>query len=281
MAVVIKPIGPNDLTEAARLVNESSRGHSFEFDLDLAKFLGLSSYWNFSYRHSSIAYANGVGAGVLLNTVEPQAQECYSFYWGVTPQFRGTTIALRMVTKFLNQVAAEGIRVSHADMGADSPADIFHRLGYRQCANVLQMDFTPDRALRKNLGGDVRAISMEEYLDATSVYRGEPFCWSIHPAALRNAARTLRCAMCRTTYAAFRPESERTRVIDFQFEVEDQAPALHLIEQLSERQVRFSYVLEGSPLYTLLSHYGYVTVSNFTALKLDLRQWAASRLGAK
>jgi len=79
MAMVIKPIGPNDLTETARLVNESSRGHSFEFDLDLAKFLGLSSYWNFSYYHSSIAYANGVGAGVLLNTVEPQVRSATRF----------------------------------------------------------------------------------------------------------------------------------------------------------------------------------------------------------
>src|SRR5215471_8656435 len=281
MAMVIKPIGPNDLTETARLVNESSRGRSFEFDLDLAKFLGLSNYWNFSYYHSSIAYANGVGAGVLLNTVEPQARECYSFYWGVTPQFRGTTIALRMVTKFLNQVAAEGILVSHADMGADSPAEIFHRLGYRPYANVLQMDFSPERKPRKNLGGDVRAISVEEYLDETRVHRGEPFCWSIHPAALRNAARTLRCAVSGTTYVAFTPESERTRVVDFHFNAEDQSPALHFLEQLSERQMRFAYVLEGSPLHTLLSRCGYATISTFTALKLDLRQWTASRLGAR
>src|SRR5215469_13404367 len=104
MRFTIKLIEAADISDVIAVINESSRGLSFELRLDRTKFLALSSFWNFSYRHSYIAFIGGELAGVVINAVDPEGRESYSYYWGVTPRFRGTGLGLKLAKTYLNQV---------------------------------------------------------------------------------------------------------------------------------------------------------------------------------
>src|ERR1700749_1734937 len=94
MSAVPRRIDLENLPDAIHLMNESSRGMSFEYQLDTFSFLSLSRYWNFSYEHSRIGYVEGEPAVLILNCVDPSAQEAFTFYWGALPKFRSRRISL-------------------------------------------------------------------------------------------------------------------------------------------------------------------------------------------
>ena len=52
----IQAITLQNLDDAVYLMNESSRGMSFEYNLEMFGFLSLARYWNFSYENSLIRY---------------------------------------------------------------------------------------------------------------------------------------------------------------------------------------------------------------------------------
>ena len=65
MAHEIRRITAADLSDVVHVINGSSAGFSFQFNVDLAQFLSLSRLWKFSYSHSYLGFIDGKPAGVL------------------------------------------------------------------------------------------------------------------------------------------------------------------------------------------------------------------------
>lgn len=139
MATDFRPLGIDNLEHAAHIMNGSSRGRSFEFNLDVTQFLALARFWSFSYGHSYVGYLHGEPAGIVLNSVDADAREGYSFYWGVLPEFRNRPFSLRLARYYLDQAGREGYRQTSADVSHDSPHSIYARLGYRPALEWLEL----------------------------------------------------------------------------------------------------------------------------------------------
>jgi hypothetical protein len=279
--VVIKLIGPADLPHIPQLVNKSSKDHSFAFDINLGSFLALSSYWDFSYQHSYIAYIGNEAVGVLLSVVDTAARESYSFYWGVLPQYRGTPLALRMGFKFLRQAVREGFLYSHADVASDSPLTIYHRLGYRKVAEIdymasdgpLKYEVLPSNSVQ------LEWLPADQFLDKTHSVHEPAISWAQRPEALRRAARVLQFVRHGTAYAAIERQSHMTRVMRFHFRPDDVHSAAGLLARLKHPPfpvpLHVCHVLPGSELRTLLTDLGFANARKGQALRLDLKAWAA------
>src|ERR1044072_8884355 len=108
MSYTVRRIGPADIADVASIMNESSRGHMFQFQLDPMQYLFLSNFWQVSYDHSYIALLDSRPAGVVLNCIDRPENESYSFYWGVIPGCRGRRLSMALVHQYLGQVRREG-----------------------------------------------------------------------------------------------------------------------------------------------------------------------------
>ena len=286
-AKVIKLITAADLPHIPALINNSSQGYSFAFHLDLMSYLGLSSYWDLSYQHSYIAYSKDRPAGVLLSTVSPGTQDCYSFYWGVLPEFRGGPLALRMVIAFLSQVASEGFVNSHADICPDSPRSLYYRLGYREVADVLYLEAGDQTAChRDNLQNEaMETLTVNQFVAEIHKFKDSFSCWGEQPVALRKAARSLKFVKYRGVYAGFIQQAEAIRIMSFHFEPSNRDSAAELILQLRTRpfgpSLHFCHVRPATPLHSLLVDLKFTATKRSTALHLDLRAWAESRRSSK
>ena len=145
MSFLIKVVTADDLDNVVRVMNESSAGLSFQFGIDSIQFLSLSNFWNLSYKHSYIGYVDSHPAAVVLNSVDPSTREGYSFYWGVRPQFRNTTVSLKLLMTYFDQLAREGFQYTYGDTSFDSPSSIYLRLGARFRGETLQMESSEAR----------------------------------------------------------------------------------------------------------------------------------------
>jgi hypothetical protein len=280
---VIKLIGPTDLPEIPQLVNNSSQVHSFAFDINVGSFLALSSYWDFSYQHSYIAYIGSQPAGLLISAVDRAARECYSFYWGVLPEFRGTPLALRLGFKFLNQTVHEGFLYSYADVGADSPLSIYDRLGYRKVADIHYMasDGPAEHEVIRSGRIALAWLTADQFLTETNSLSEAAICWAQRPEALRRAARVVRFVKYGTAYAAIECQSTMTRVIRFHFRSDDRDSAEALIAHLKRPpfpcSLHMCHVAPGSELHSLVTDLGFRNTRRGAALRLDLKAWAAGQ----
>jgi hypothetical protein len=285
MPFAIRLIETADIPNAVAVINKSSRGHSFELQLDGTKFLALSSFWNFSYRHSYIAFTDqGEPAGVVVNSVDPDTRETYSYYWGVMPQFRGTHLGIRLATTYLDQVARDDFSTAHAEASADSPNAIYRRLGFDVAQVAIEMEcpgsgFEDGRPLSEL---PVRRLELNEFLHASAGFRKQPLCWIQRPGSLRNAARFLRFVCCDTASAACRVGPDETMIIDLQFDPADKRAATALISYLVCEAIphgcKISSIQTNSALHTLLLELGFVVVKRATCLTLDLDRWRARTL---
>src|SRR4051794_27055368 len=124
----VRPIGLADIPAVASIMNDSSRGHGFEFRVQPIDFLFLSSLWQFSYRHSYLGLIDSEPVGVVLNCLDAASREAYSFYWGVVPSRRGRPVSMALVHKYLDQLRQEGYLRTHLDASLSSPLAIYERL---------------------------------------------------------------------------------------------------------------------------------------------------------
>jgi hypothetical protein len=284
MSFAIRLIQTTDIANVVALINESSLGLSFELRLDRTKFLALSSFWNFSYRHSYIAFMAQEPAGVVINSVDLEGRESYSYYWGVMPRFRGTGLGLNLAKAYLSQVAREGFSATYAEASSDSPNAIYQRLGFNIAQFAVEME-CPNFGLedKQQLSEyTVRHMELNEFLQESTGLRKEPLCWIQRPNALRNAARFLRFASCGSASAAYQAGSEETVVIDFQFDPADTPAAQTLITYLASkafpRPCKISSIRTDSPLHTLLLKCRFIPTRRATCLTLDLDRWRARAL---
>jgi hypothetical protein len=272
----LRRISPADIPDVANIMNESSRGHMFQFRLDPMQYLFWSNFWQFSYDHSYIGFVDSQPAGVVLNCIDRAGNESYSFYWGVVPECRGRRLSMALVHKYLGQVRQEGYQRAHLDCTFSSPTPIYRRLGFLPTMDVVQLE-TTQPVLEPVPVRDVREVALEDILSDPN-RRTHPIHWTRRPHFLRNSARYLHSIACfgekgMEAYAVVTCRSGHTQVLDLQCHQSAEAGRA-ILGYLLDRQYPppfiFSFVPMETPAYNLLVECGFHATKSFTSMTLDL-----------
>ena len=110
-----------NLPDAIRIMNESSRGMSFEWHLDLFGFLALARYWNISAQHTLLGYEDGQPAALIITATDPETREAYIVYWAALPQFRKGRTAIRLFESCCQKLYDDGYEILYGASVPDRP----------------------------------------------------------------------------------------------------------------------------------------------------------------
>lgn len=281
MGTELKAIRAADLSAIVRILNESSAGHSFQFHLDLVKYLNLSRFWNFSYDFSYLAWAGPEPAGIVLNCVDPMGSEAYSFYWGVLPEFRKRRLSIELARMSLAEMKRGGVRTAYADSSADSPLDIYIKLGYREHHRLVELR---TGAIAPAAVDEVEKLDVAGLLLELPSFPSSVSSWIARPSFLKTAAPFLEVVGLRrgerldAWIALTRWAGEITIIaLDFHADAEDNAR--HLVSHLSTYPGPYSasHVVSGSRADRLLRSCGFVTATEWISIALDLETYLPKR----
>lgn len=272
MATELKTIGAADLPAVVRIL---------QFHLDLMKYLLLSRFWNFSYESSYLAWAGPQPAGVVLNCVDPAGGAAYSFYWGVLPEFRKRRLSIELARKYLAQVKRQGLRTTYADSSADSPLDIYLKLGYREQHRLaeLRVGAIPPAAANEVEKLDVAALLVE-----LPLFPSAARSWIARPAFLQTAAPFLEVLGLRhgerlDAWIALTRWAGETTIVALDFHADAEDSARRLVSHLSTYPAPYSasHVVGGSRADRLLRSCGFATSIQWVSIALDLETYSPKR----
>jgi hypothetical protein len=264
-------------------MNESSDGFSFQFHLDTIRFLTISSFWSFSYDHSYIAFHDARPAGVVIDTVDRDEREAFTFYWGVNQPFRKTTLGFKLLMTYLDQVAREGFHRNYGNISPDSPRTLYERIGCEVKRETLQMESAEAYNDNDQYTRDPRIeeIRLEDFLADRGGVQDEPATWSLRPNSIRTASRWLRFVKFNDIRAAYYPHSTGSVVIDLKGRDLNKEHVSALLGQIAlssnNKRCTLSYVLSASPLAAILTELGYKAAKRATSIVLDLQRWQTRR----
>jgi hypothetical protein len=284
MATQLKNIGAADLPAVVRILNESSAGYSFQFQLDAMKFLLLSRFWNFSYETSYLACAGPEPAGVVLNCVDPAGSEAYSFYWGVLPEFRKRRLSMELARKYLAEVKRQGLRTTYADSSADSPLDIYLKLGYREQHRLTQLKAGAISAAAPEEDTGIEKMEVPALLAELPLFPSARGAWVSRPNFLRTAAPFLEVFGLRqgerlAAWIALTRWTGETTIIGLDFHEGAETSARSLLSHLSTYPAPYaaSHVVNGSRADRVLRSCGFVPALEWISIALDLETYSPHR----
>jgi hypothetical protein len=282
MPTELKRVGTGDLPALVNLLNRSSEGCSFAFHLDLVKYLNLSGFWNFSYELSYLAWADAQPAGVLLNCVDREQQEAHSYYWGVLPDFRKRRLSLDLVHTYLGELKRQGFRNAYATSSADSPLDIYLKLGFREHHRLLEL-----RTAQLPSSSSSHRVSKLDAATLLSELQSFPYSdrpWVARPAFLQTAAPfldlfgvwedgTLAGWMALTRWTG------ETSIVAFEFLPGRDVAARDMLSYLAVYAAPYSatHIVAGSRADMLLRSAGFEAAVERISVVLDLDTYLPKR----
>jgi GNAT superfamily N-acetyltransferase len=257
----------------------SSCDAPIRFDVDLLGFLAISRLWQLSYEHSWIAYADETPAGLMLNTVDSEDRQAYSFYLGVLPEFRRFGLSKELFDSFLTKVRRENYVAAHTETMSPIALSICTHLGYEAVHEALDMEFAIAPWGPPNARYDFRAVSPAQIFAEWSG-PDPPFrSWKTRRRSLAAAGSMLQ------TFAAYRdsrPEAyviagnwpNQTAILDLQFHPGCETAALAALAFLAAQGSRPPFIvydlLLESEQHRLLAKAGSSLVRRTTILTLSL-----------
>lgn len=278
MSLDLRPVTPENLESVVDLINGSSRGLNFQFELNVFKFLTLSRFWNFSYSHSYVGYLGGEPAGVLLNVADAPEREAFSFYWGVLPKFRNRRLSMALVDAYFDQLRREGYHRTHADVTSQSPLGIYEKLGYKKNQELIELKAQKPSVEAGNNEFQICFLEPRELLSQwTSFHAGFSY-WTRRPSFIRNAAPFLEIVGAYQqdrlqAYAVITCWPGHTSIVDLQFSVPAKSAAHQLIHSLLRNQYPLpfvvSFVPSASPVHAMLGECGFTLAQRFTSMTLE------------
>jgi len=284
MATELRNIGAPDLPAVIRILNESSAGYSFQFRLDPMKYLLLSRFWNFSYETSYLACAGPEPAGVVLNCVDPAGSEAYSFYWGVLPEFRKRRLSMELARKYLAEVKRQGLRTTYADSSADSPLDIYLKLGYREQHRLTHLRAGAISPAAPDEDAKIEKLEVAALLSELPLFPPAPRSWVSRRSFLQSAAPFLEVIGLRhgqrlDAWIALTRWTGETTIIALDFYEGAENSARRLLSHLSSYPAPYaaSHVVNGSRADRLLRSCGFVPNLEWISIALDLQTYSPRR----
>lgn len=187
MSESLRTISALNLGDAIHILNSSSRGMSFEWQLELFSYLMLWQYWKFTPQYSLIRYIDDEPAAITLNCADPESREAYNFYWGALPKFRSPKISLALFDACCQRLHDDGYITLHGDAAPDRPVRRYRFIQAHPHLTLLEMEAASPELPSADSTYDIRPINAGAISQLTS-QPGETFHWCQRPAFLTNAA---------------------------------------------------------------------------------------------
>ena len=279
MADEPRMLSMENLPDAIRILNESSRGMSFEWHLDLFGFLALARYWGASEQHTLLGYEEGQPAALIITSTDPETREAYIVYWAALPQFRQHRTAIRLFESCCQKLYDDGYEILHGASVPDRPVRRYRFIKSDAEHSVLDMEPTSTSLPELQSRFEVREIDLET-ISKVPIPPGEPVHWCQRNSFLRNGSiffqilgafegETLRA------YSVSVRKATPTTTVDFRSPDSSIEAGYEILRWLFSNDYRppmfASYVFENSYAHRLLSSAGFTVKRRFDTLIRDLR----------
>lgn len=275
----LRPINLHNVGDAVHLMNESSRGMSFEYNLDMFSFLSLARYWNFSYEHSLLRYVGREPAALILNCIDPEIHDAFTFYWGTAPKFRSRSLSLGLFDASCRHLLDSGYVLLHGDAVPDRPARRYRFVKAESRFEIVQLQAQCPKLPPIDSRFQVRLID-PGILAPFASESNQPRHWCHRHGFLRNAASFLQflgvfAGDALQAYAAVYPQTTNTAILDLVSSDHSLAAGYELLRWLLVQDYRppfiATYVFEQSYAYRLLTASGFQVKRHLSMLSRDLR----------
>lgn len=279
MSADFRTISLQNIPDAIRLMNESSRDTSLSYRLDFFGFLSLARYWDFSYQYSLMCYVDDEPAALMINSTDLQTQDAYTFYWGALPKFRRGKTSLTLFEAGCKKLRDDGYTMLYAVSVPDRPVSRYRFIHLQPQWGLIDMQ-TPSPSLpAAHPGIEVRDIDAGA-LSQVSFPPSEALHWCQRHTFLRSAAPFLQflgafAGKGLEAYAVVLAQASNTTLLDLRSAESGFEPGYELLRRLVTQNYRppFSatYVFEGSYAHRLLTTAGFSVTRQFSVLSRDLR----------
>lgn len=279
MSLIIRALTQHNQQDAIDLLNQSSKGTSLQYDLDIFGFRWLARYWNFSYEHSLISYMNEVPAALMLNCVDPDAHDAYTFYWGAPPQFRKGGIALSLVEASCRMLRDQGYTMHYAAALPDRPVRRYRFVQFKPECDLIDMQAQALSLPEPDPRFVVREVTVDD-LPEPPLPPGEYRHWCQRARFLRHAAPFVKIIASFAgdeieAYAVILPQFPHQAVTDIRATHGCSAAAYELLRWLTLQPdyrppTDATYVSEQSFSHRLLTDAGFSFKRRFSVLSRDL-----------
>ncbi len=287
MSEELRPISLKTIPDAIELLNESSKGTSLEYNVDFFSFLSLAAHWRFSYEHSFVSYVDGKPAAVILNGIDPEAHEAYTFYWGARPKSRNPKIALNLMEASCDRLRKEGYLRVYADSAADRPVRRYRFIQYYPLHILAHMAAANPDLPPADPRFEVRKVDLELLASSAPAPDGTVH-WSQRLTYLRNAPRALEffgayCDHTLRAYAVVASQPSGTNLVDLRSTTQDITAGYELLRSLTASNHLLPFtansVAEPGYAFSVLASSGFVVTRRVHALVRDLCATCKSRPG--
>jgi hypothetical protein len=280
----LRPITTKNLSDAIRLLNESSRDTSLQYNVDFFGFLAIRQFWNFSLGYSLIRYIDGLPAAIAINCADPQTHEAYNFYWGALPQFRSPKISIRLFDAFCQTLHDDGYTMLYGTAIPDRPVSRYRFIHAYPLHPLVDMKSDCSGLPAADPAFSIRKIDVSTLSQVPSLAT-EPFHWSQRPSFLANihfyvdllgafAGNDLKA------YAVVPAKPKETTLFDLRSPAACRPAGYELLRYVAQNYpspVLAQHVLEGSFAERLLADAGFVVLRRYSSLYRDLRTTCARR----
>jgi hypothetical protein len=278
MSAELRALDPQNLQDAIDVMNRSSRGTSLAYDLDIFGFRWLARYWNFSYEHSRICYVEDEPAALMLNCIDPDAHDAYTFYWGALPRFRHGRISLSLVEACCRKLYEDGYAMHYAVALPDRPVSRYRFVQFKPQCDLVDMQAQSPSLPTVDSRFEVRAVGVDD-LPQLALPPGEYLHWCQRYAFLRRAAPFLKFLASfagheMKAYAVVLAQFPNTTLSDLRSAESCSAAGYELLRWLLVHDYRppltATHVLEQSYAHRLLTASGFAVTRQFSVLFRNL-----------
>jgi hypothetical protein len=284
----LRSLTPQNIWDAIDLLNRTSRDTSLRYDLDIFGFGRLTRYWGISYEYSLLCYVGGKAAALILNCVEPETRDAYTFFWGVLPEFRTGRIAIALVEAACQRLRDNGYLMHYAVAIPDRPARRYRFVKFQAECGLVDMEAQSLVLRAADSSYTVREITVEE-MPQLRVPENR-IHWCQRHVFLRKAEPYLKfvgafAGETLKSYAVLVSHAANTTLSDIRVFNSCFPAGFELLRWLEVHEdyrppLTVTYVLEGSETHSLLSAAGFTVTRQFSLLSRDLRTTVALNANA-
>ena len=265
--------------DAIQILNISSRGMSFEWQLELFSYLLLWQYWNFTPQYSLIRYVDAEPAAIALNCADPESREAYNFYWGALPKFRNPKISLALFDTCCQRLQDDGYITLHGDAAPERPVRRYRFVQAQPHLKLLEMQTAAPNLPSTRPTYEICLMDVGA-LPSPINQPGEPLHWCQRPAFLSHAASFVQILGAFSenslkAYAVALTKSSHTTLCDIRSPEHCFAAGNELLRYVMTHNfcppLKVTHILEDGYAHQLLTSAGFTIIKSFHTLVRDLR----------
>lgn len=276
----LRSLTPQNVWDAIDLLNRTSRDTSLRYDLDIFGFGRLMRYWNISYEYSLLYYVDGKPVALILNCVEAETRDAYTFFWGVLPEFRTGKIAISLAEAACSKLWKGRYLMHYAVAIPDRPARRYRFVKFLPQCGLFDMEGLSLTLPPTDSHYAVREIELKEIDKKLFLPPNDRIHWCQRPVFLQRAEPYLKfigafAGETLKSYAVIVSHAMNTTLSDLRIFDSCFAAGFELLHWVQFQEsyrspLTVTYVLENSETYSLLSAAGFSITRQFSLLSRDL-----------